>query len=191
MNKRNDNAFDHSSPEREEMELRLWAYIDGISDEPAIVEKLVAEQAEWRALYAELLDVHHLVQETALEEPSLRFTKNVMEEIARLQIAPAAKKYINNRIIWGIAAFFITVIVGFLVYGFSQIKWSTGGGGNGSALGVYFTAVDYSGFFNNSFVNIFMMLNVVLGLMLLDRYLNMKRKGFLDNEKNLSRGKPL
>jgi hypothetical protein len=51
--------------------------------------------------------------------------------------------------------------------------------------------VDYSGFFNNSFVNIFMMLNVVLGLMLLDRYLNMKRKAFLDNEKNLSRGRPL
>jgi hypothetical protein len=36
--------------------------------------------------------------------------------------------------------------------------------------------VDYSRMFNNSFVNLFMMANVVLGLMLLDRYLHMKRK---------------
>jgi regulatory protein YycI of two-component signal transduction system YycFG len=30
--------------------------------------------------------------------------------------------------------------------------------------------------FNNTFVNVFMMLNVVLGLMLLDRYLDRKKK---------------
>ncbi len=169
--------MDHLPLGSDEMELRLWAYIDGTSEEPTAVETLIAEHAEWQAKYAELLGVHQLIEESELEEPSLRFTKNVMEEIARLQIAPATKKYINNRIIWGIAAFFITVIAGFLVYGFSQIKWSAGTN-NGSALGIDFTAVDYSGVFNNSFVNIFMMLNVVLGLMLLDRYLNMKRKNF-------------
>ncbi len=177
MSNSNENGFDGLTAGNEEMEMRLWAYIDGVSDEPSVLERLVAERAEWRAKYAELLDVHQLVQEVALEEPSMRFTKNVMDQIARLQIAPAAKQYINKRVIWGIAAFFLAIIGGFLGYGFSQIKWSAGSSNN-SVLGIDFTAVDYGSFFNNSFVNMFMMLNVVLGLMLLDRYLNMKRKRF-------------
>ena len=163
-----------------DMETRLWDYIDGISQEAPVIEKLIAENSEWRAKYAELLDVHSLVQSTALEEPSLRFTKDVMEEIARLQITPAAQKYINTRIIWGIAAFFITVIISFLVYGFSQVNWSAGNSGS-SPVGIDFTSVDYSGMFNNTFVNFFMMLNVVLGLMLLDRYLNWKRKKLMNS----------
>ncbi|RYZ60983.1 MAG: hypothetical protein EOO14_06225 [Chitinophagaceae bacterium] len=167
----------HSSPEQQgpDMESRLWDFIDGCSTETTVVEKLIAENAAWKARYAELLDVHSLVQATELEEPSLRFTKNVMEEIARLQITPAAKKYINTKIIWGIAAFFITVIVGFLGYGFSKLDLSSGSA-EGNAGGIDFTGVDYSRVFSNSFVNLFMMINVVLGLLLLDRYLAMKRK---------------
>jgi hypothetical protein len=179
----NDNGLNHSpsgdggssSGDGGNMELRLWEYIDGISDEPSVIEKLIAESREWKEKYTALLEVHNLVQATELEEPSLRFTKNVMEEIARLQITPAAKKYINTKIIWGIAAFFI---VGFLVYGLSQINWVAGSSSGGGRID--FTAVDYSRIFNNSFVNLFMMLNVVLGLMLLDRYLATKRKKFFE-----------
>jgi hypothetical protein len=171
----------NSFPEQQspDMERRLWDYIDGTSNEASTIEKLIAENSAWRAKYAELLDIHSLVQVTELEEPSLRFTKNVMEEIARLQITPAAKKYINTRIIWGIAAFFITVIVGFLVFGLSQVDWSSGSG-NRSAVGIDFTSVDYSRMFSNSFVNLFMMINVILGLMLLDRYLAYKRKKLMN-----------
>ena len=159
------------------MEARLWAYIDGLSEESSVVEKLIAENKAWRNKYAELLDLHGTLGAIELEQPSLRFAKNVMEEIARTQIAPAAKAYINTKIIWGIAAFFLTVIVGFLVYGFSQIDWNAGGE-KGPIGGIDFNAVDYSKMFNNSLVNGFMMLNVLLGLFLLDRYLNMKRKKF-------------
>lgn len=162
----------------EAIEMRLWDYIDGLSDdsERAAVEQLIAEHAEWRAKYQELLEVHQLVPLTELEQPSMRFSKNVMEEIAKYQIAPATKKYINQKIIWGIAAFFLTVIAGFLVYGISQIDWSAGS--TDSGIGIDFTRVDYSGLFNNSFVNVFMMLNIVLGLMLFDRYLDMKKKEY-------------
>lgn len=162
----------------EGIEIRLWDYIDGLSDlsERAAVEQLLAEHAEWRIKYQELLEVHQLVQATELEEPSLRFSKNVMEEIAKYHIAPATKNYINQKIIWGIAAFFITVIVGFVIYGISQIDWSAGTSSEG--IGIDFSQVDYSRMFNNSFVNVFMMLNVVLGLMLFDRYLDMKKKQY-------------
>ena len=160
----------------EAIEMRLWDYIDGLSDdsEKAAVEQLIAVHAEWRAKYQELLEVHQMAQATDLEQPSMRFTKNVMEEIAKYHIAPATKKYINQKIIWGIAAFFLTMIVGFLVYGISQIDWSAGS----TNSGIDFTRIDYSGMFDNSFVNAFMMLNVILGLMLFDRYLDMKKKQY-------------
>ena len=98
-----------------------------------------------------------------------------MEEIARLHIAPATKTYINKRIIWGIAIFFITLVVGFLVYGFGQINWTAKGD---TPLPVDFGKVDYSKIFNNTYINVFMMINVVLGLFLMDRYLANKRKKF-------------
>src|SRR5215217_3490455 len=149
-----------------DIEIRLWEYIDCFSEpaERSVVEKLIAENAEWRAKYHELLEVHQLVSSTELDQPSMRFAKNVMEEIAKYHIAPATKNYINNKIIWGIGAFFITVIIGFLIYGFAQVDWSAGGEKNDLLDKV--TSVDYSRMFNNTFVNAFMMLNIVLGLML-------------------------
>jgi hypothetical protein len=157
-------------------ELRLWDYIDGIAsaEERTLIEKLLERNAAWRARYRELLDVHQLMNASELEEPSLRFTKNVMDEIARVHIAPAATTYINKHIIRGIAFFFITVIVGFLIYGFAQVDWSAKG--DSSLPIVDLGKVDYGRFFNNTYVNVFMMINVILGLFLLDRYLDNKRK---------------
>ena len=143
------------------------------------MEKLIAENVVWKQRYHELLDLHQSINLIELEQPSLRFTKNVMEEIARYQIAPATKKYINNKIIWGIALFFGTLIIGFLIYGISQINWAAGTDSQ-STIGIDFTQVDYSRVFNNNFVNIFMMLNIVLGLMLLDRYLNNRKKAMMN-----------
>jgi hypothetical protein len=165
-----NNEFSHE----EEMEARLWAYIDGLSVEELFIEQLIKENAKWRAKYKELLELNQLLHATELEQPSMRFTKNVMEEISKMQIAPATKEYINKNIIWSIAAFFLIVIVGFLVYGFSQVNWSSGNASNPG--GIDFTQVDYSRMFNNTFVNIFMMANIILGLMLLDRYLASKKK---------------
>ena len=175
----NNHSLNNFDPGDAEMEARLWAYIDGVSEEAPLIEKLMAEHRKWREKYAELMEVHQLVAEAELDEPSLRFTKNVMEEIARYQIAPATKEYINKKIIWGIAVFFVTMLVGFLGYGISQIDWSQAGDTK-SPIGVDFGAVDYSRMFNNTLMNVFMMLNIVLGLLLLDRYLNMKRKKMMN-----------
>ncbi|HMG66800.1 MAG TPA: hypothetical protein VK588_03905, partial [Chitinophagaceae bacterium] len=113
------------------------------------------------------------VQSSVLEEPSLRFTKNVMEEIAKYQIAPATKTYINNKIIWSLGIFFVAMIVGSLVYGFGQIDWKTT---SDPKLPIDISKIDFSKFFSNTYVNIFMMINVILGLMLLDRFLEVKKK---------------
>jgi len=159
------------------IEERLWDYIDGISsaNEKSTIEKLLESNFEWKVKYHELLETQKLIQSTELDAPSMRFSKNVMDEIAKLHIAPATKNYINKKIIWGIGFFFITLIVGFLIYGLGQVDWNAQGD---TKFPVDLGKVDYSRFFKNTYVNVFMMINVVLGLFLLDRYLANKRTKF-------------
>ncbi len=162
---------------QQHMEERLWPYIDGTAsaEEKTLVEKLVATDTAWKAKYYELLQVHQWLQSSELEQPSMRFSKNVMEEIARLHIAPAAKSYINQNIIRGLGLFFILTIIGFMVYGFGQVQWNTGTDGT---ISKNLDKVDFSKFFDNTWMNALMMVNVVLGLLLLDNYLSNKRKKY-------------
>ena len=167
------------------MEDRLWDYIDGNgnAEEKTFVAQLIATQETWRKKYHELLDVHQLMSTSLeLDEPSMRFSQNVMEEIARHQIAPATKTYINKKIIYGIGIFFIVMIVGMLTYGLGQMNWSdAAGSGSASDLLAKYNVnkIDFSKFFNNTYTTIFMMINVVMGLMLLDMWLGKKRKEFV------------
>ena len=161
------------------MEMRLWDYIDGLASpsEKTVIEQLLEKDKEWKAKYHELLDVHQLMQSTELEEPSMRFTKNVMEEISKLHIAPATKTYINKNIIRGIAIFFIITIVAALGYAFGTLDWKSSGPVSASPrIPVDLSKVDTSKFFNTTYLSVFMMINVVLGLFLLDRYLANKRE---------------
>ena len=160
------------------MEDRLWDYIDGSgnAEEKSFVEQLIATQETWRKKYHELLDVHQLMGTSLeLDEPSMRFSQNVMEEIAKYQITPATKTYINKKVIYGIGIFFVAMIAGMLIYGLGQINWSDSSSSN-DLLSKYSNKVDFSKFFNNTYTTIFMMINVVMGLMLLDMWLGKKRK---------------
>lgn len=161
-----------------DIEQRLWDYIDGSSSvaEKQVIEQLLEADAEWKAKYKELLEVNALLQSTELEVPSLRFTKNVMEEIGKLHVAPAAKSYINKKIIWGIGFFFIAMLLGILIYGFGQMLAADSGGQ--TTISKNLDKIDFSKFFNNSWVNALMMINVVIGLLLFDNYLSAKRKNF-------------
>jgi len=156
---------------------RLWEYIDGIStaDEKSVIEQLLKNDAEWKAKYKELLEIQSLLKSSELDAPSMRFTQNVMDEISKLHIAPAAKKYINQKIILGIGFFFIALILGFLVFGISQMDFSTG---QPSGISKEIKGFDISRFFSNSWVNALMMVNILLGLILFDNYLNTKRSKF-------------
>ena len=133
------------------------------------------EDQAWKAKYEELIKVQNWLQMAETEQPSLRFTKNVMEEIARTQISPAAHQYINNRIIWGIGFFFIAMLAGILIYGFGQMLSSPG---EATTVSKNIGKIDFSKFFNNSWVNGLMLVNVILGLFLLDNYLGNKRKQY-------------
>src|SRR5450755_592852 len=98
----------------QEMEKMIWEYMDGICS-PAVremVSRHLSEDPEWKMKYNELKSIHHLLQNEELEMPSLRFTKNVMEEIAKYQVAPATRNYVNKNVVRGITAFFLFMIGG-------------------------------------------------------------------------------
>lgn len=158
-----------------QMEMRLWDYIDGNIDaaQKMQIEELLCTDARWQNVYKQLLQINQMLHDDLeLEEPSMRFTKNVMEEISKLKIAPATKNYINKKIINGIAAFFMLVIGGLLLYFLTQINWSFGSNG-----GLPFDAskLDVSKYLNKQALQIFVMINAVLALILLDKILLRKR----------------
>ena len=163
---------------RESMEERLWNYIDqnsGIGEQEAI-EELLAENREWQNKYRALLQIHQLMNSADLEAPSLRFTKNVMEDIAKYQVAPATGSYLNKKIIWSIAGFFIILFSGFFIYSLAQMDWSSPGQSS-QLLPQFHLPVKWepAKIFNNAYTSVFMMINVVLALVLLDMYLQRKK----------------
>jgi hypothetical protein len=158
------------------IESRLWDFIDGnmSAEDASFVADLVRTNHEWRQKYAELLQVQSVMKEGfELDAPSMSFTRNVMEEIGRLQITPATKKYINEKIIWGIGGFFTLTLLGFIVYAFSQATWNADAQ---SILPVNLESMNFDKLFSSAYTNVFLMINTVLGLVLLDMYLNSKKK---------------
>jgi hypothetical protein len=169
------------------MEDRLWDYIDGLSSpaERSAVETLIAANRQWQQKYRELLDVHQLLAGSELEEPSMRFTKNVMEEIARHYVAPATRTYVNKNIIRAIGAFFISMIAGLLIYCFAMIKWSGVSSSSSNLISSYsnnleknspLEKINWGKLFNSSYVTAFMLIAIVSGLFLLDLYLQRKKQ---------------
>ena len=159
------------------IEEKLWNYIDGMMDqkEQSFIEELLQNNHEWKNKYAELMEVHQLMQDNIdLDQPSLRFTQNVMEEISRLYITPATRNYINKNVIWGIGIFFLTTIIGLIVYTLGQIDWSAPSG-SGNIPEINMSSVNWGAMFNSTYVNVFIMVNIILGLMLLDMYLTKKK----------------
>ncbi len=162
----------------QQMEEKIWGYIDGssLNDEVAFVEQMIATDATWRAKYCELKEINQLLKaDMELEQPSMRFSMNVMDQLKGLQPAPATKQYINKTIIRTIAAFFILTIVGFLIYGFTVIDWSYSSE-NGASYQLPSMSFDYKLFFSSTWVNVVLMLSVVMGLLYLDNYLRRTKK---------------
>jgi hypothetical protein len=162
----------------QEMEKRLWEFIDGhcSEEEKTIIHQQLAENPVWSSKYNDLKQVHDMLQKEELEMPSLRFMKNVMEEIAQYQVAPATKNYINKNVIRGISAFFLTMIAGLFIYFVGQIHWSSQSTGTFvPAYSLDANKLNWGKLLNNSYVNIFIGISAILGLILVDKYLQAKK----------------
>jgi len=164
---------------RKQMEERLWDFIDGMSDpdEQSLVRRLLAEDNAWQQRYQELMAVDEAMQHHELDAPSLRFTKNVMEQIALFHVAPATKTYINKNVIRGITAFFLIMIIGLLIYFFGQFHWTSTSTDNlVPQYSIDANKLNWGKALNNGYVNVFILINVILGFILLDKYLQNKKR---------------
>jgi hypothetical protein len=166
---------------REQIEQHIWDYIDGLCTpaEKEMVEKLLQTDPAWNNVYLELKDFNTLVTKTdMIDEPSMRFTRNVMEQVSKYKVAPPAQSYINKKIIYGIATFFVVTIVASILYGISLIDFSST-----SESSIKLPEVDYSNYqlnwsqyLNSPVMYLFLFMDVIAGLLLLDRYLRRKNE---------------
>lgn len=150
------------------IEEQLWNYIDGNCDanEKAAIEAKLMVDLHYQKVYQELLLVHQELNAIDLDEPSLSFTRNVMDQV-KLEPRPVTlKTKVDTRIIYSIGAFFVLSILGLFGYAISV-----------SHIDFTFQmpkidfAQDTAKLFNPTFLNIFVLVDVGLALVYLDRYL--------------------
>ncbi|ATP58295.1 hypothetical protein CPT03_18410 [Pedobacter ginsengisoli] len=61
-------------------------------------------------------ELTELLKGMELEEPSMSFTRNVMEQVKFEKPPASLKTRVDNRIIYGIAAIFVAFIAGVIIY---------------------------------------------------------------------------
>ena len=111
----------------EDIDVQLWAYIDKqCSDaEAQRIGLLIATDQNWAAQYDQLLAFHNELAQADTEQPSLRFTRNVMETITATKPAPATKTYVNPWVPRGIASLFALMLTAIFIYILPGLNWSS------------------------------------------------------------------
>lgn len=156
------------------IEQRIWDYLDGTCNEQERqkIEHLLATDFQYQTAYAELENLHKDLASIELDEPSMGFTRNVMSQVESMPIPGSVKSLVDKRIIYGIAAFFLVSIVALLAMVFKQINWIQP---VTDALPDYkLPEVNYSFYFNSTYLRLFFFADIVLGLYLLDGLLRKK-----------------
>lgn len=153
------------------IEQQLWDYIDGNLDaaQTKAIEGKINADADIKLQYEELLTLNAGFGEMELEEPSMSFTRNVMENIA-LEVAPVAlKTKVNKGIIYGIAAFFVCSLLAVLAYAIYNSNFKM----PGFNLNI---KVDFnlSKYLTPTVVYVFLFADLVIGLVFLDYFLRKK-----------------
>jgi hypothetical protein len=157
------------------IEEKLWNYIDGscTADEQKAIALLIENDDVYRNKYNELLTLNNEFNIMELEEPSMAFTYNVMETIRSENARQPLKAAINNRIIWGIATFFMITIAALVVFALSSVSWSSGET-TSFKMPVQINLINVKNYFDGPVIKGFLFFDVVMGLFLLDTYLRRK-----------------
>lgn len=108
------------------VEEQLWDYIDGTcsAEDQARITQLIQMDKAWQQQYEELLALNNEFRAIELDEPPMAFTYHVMEQIRAEEAAVPLKAGINKRVVWGVAAFFITTIAVLLIIMLRDINWA-------------------------------------------------------------------
>jgi anti-sigma factor RsiW len=152
---------------QQEMEIQIWEYIDGQCSAATrlYVEQMIATDANWKSLYEQLKTIHMaLPSAIELEEPSMRFSKNVMETIVRASVVTATRQYLNPIVIRLIAGLFMISIIVLILFALSTNQPVSSQ-----------PAFDFEPAFNSKTSTILIWVNVLTGLLLLDSIIRRKK----------------
>lgn len=108
------------------IEERIWDYIDGLcsEEEQQVISHLVTHDPIYRSKYQELMALRKDFQLLELDEPSMAFTNKVMEKVAFQSKPLSAKALIDTRIIYGISAVFVALLLICLIIAVKDINWA-------------------------------------------------------------------
>jgi hypothetical protein len=147
-------------------EIQLWSYIDrrDSKEEREITKAMLASDSSFYALYQELLSLNKLIdEEVYMDEPSMSFTRKVMEAIKPEPKPVPLKTKVSNTIIYAIASVFVLTLGGLLVYAFSKADYNTGS---------TFSLESFDkAFLNKTTLYIFLVMDTGLLLLFLDIFL--------------------
>ena len=155
------------------IEEQLWSYIDGnctVVEKMEIEAKLVAN-SQYSSAYKELLILHQDLGSIELEEPSMSFTRNVMEQV-NLELKPVAlKTKVDHRIIYSIGVLFVLSLMAIFGYVLATAELSI----SFKMPEINFSLYE-SKIITPTSIKIFLMVDVVLALLFIDSYFRRKIK---------------
>lgn len=151
------------------IEQQLWDYIDGNLDEnlKKSIEDRIKTDPTIKLQYEELLQFNLTFSNLELDEPSMSFTRNVMEDVALVPAPISLKTKVDTRIIYGIGGFFvlsILAILGFITYNtkFTMPTFD------------FDLTFDTSKIITPTTINIFLFVDLIIGLVFIDYFLRKK-----------------
>jgi hypothetical protein len=159
------------------IEQRIWDYVDGNSSpqEMELIKQLIQSDTEYKSAYQEILELSHSLKGLELDEPSLSFTRNVMEKLQSEPIPGSIKSLIDKRIINGLLFLFVSTIVVLLSIIIVQTDWSQAVLPQ-LELKLPSVRVDIPDNMKSWALTGFLFADIVLGLYILDFYFRRKLK---------------
>ncbi|PZF74627.1 anti-sigma factor family protein [Taibaiella soli] len=152
-----------------EIDQRIWAYIDGLdtATEKQKTEMLLATDRAWKETYERLLAMQSLLSDkNLLDEPSMRFTQNIMEQLATVQPAHKMQPLAKSWVVKLLGAFFVlsTILWGVLLF-------TTKGTGNTQIFHWEFSSKE-----NHNLLFFGAAIYIVVLLVLADRYRSFRKQ---------------
>jgi len=151
----------------------IWDYLDGglTADQKREIAAKINSDPAYQQVYTELQEIQQLMKGAELEEPSMSFTRNVMDQVS-LEIAPIAlKTKVSKTIIYSIAAFFLLSIMAIMVYTIANSTLSD----ELFKVPDLKLPVNTQEFITPTSIRIFFFVDIVLALIYLDSFLRRKK----------------
>lgn len=151
------------------MEDLIWNYLDNTcsNEEKLQVEQLLNSDVVFRNKFNEIKALHQSLFTADLDEPSMRFTQNVMDSINTQVPVKPLSTVVDKRIINGIGFFLVGIISVLLFYILSQTTFAS----SDTSFNLNWSPPDVSKIFSSNFTTVFLMFDCVLLLFLFDKYL--------------------